>query len=134
LGQYTHRIEISNHRAVKVEDGCVYFKVRDRESEDKKKIMSLPVLEFMHRFLLHALPKAFVRIRHFGLLGSRLKQAKVALVRKLQGFKEQAQVILQETWKDLLKKVCAVDADKCPSCGAGVLVKTKIFLPTISTA
>jgi hypothetical protein len=134
LGQYTHRIAISNHRLVKVEDGCVYFKVRDRESTDKKKIMSLPVLEFMRRFLLHVLPKAFVRIRHFGLLGSRLKQVKVALVRKLQGVKEQAQVILQETWKDLLKKVCEVDADKCPSCGSGLLVKTKIFLPTISTA
>jgi hypothetical protein len=134
LGQYTHRIAISNYRLVKVEEGRVYFKVRDKETQNKKKIMSLTAEEFMRRFLLHVLPRGFVRIRHFGLLGSRFKQVKVTLVRSLQGLKKEMQKTIEENWKSLLKKTCLIDADKCPSCSTGILVKATIFLPTISTA
>lgn len=133
LGQYTHRIAISNYRLIRVEDGQVYFKVRDKEAPGKKKITSLSAEEFMRRFLLHVLPKAFVRIRHFGLFGSRLKQKKISLVRDLQGIKKEVQTVLEESWKTLLKKVCAIDADKCPSCKTGLLVTARIFLPTLNT-
>ena len=33
--------------------------------------MTLPVEEFLRRFLLHLLPRSFVRIRHFGFLATR---------------------------------------------------------------
>lgn len=134
LGQYTHRIAISNYRLVKVLDGKVYFKVRDSDAPGKKKIVCLAVEEFMRRFLLHVLPKSFVRIRHFGLLGSRLKKVKVAIVRNLQGLTAGVQKTLEESWKSLLKKVCAIDVDKCPQCKTGLLVTTRQFLPTLSTA
>ncbi len=134
LGQYTHRIAISNYRLVKVQDGNVYFRVRDKDSPGKKKVMCLAVQEFMRRFLLHVLPKSFVRIRHFGLLGSRLKKVKVAIVRSLQGLATEMQKKLEENWKSLLKKVCAIDADKCPQCKTGHLITTRQFLPTLSTA
>jgi hypothetical protein len=71
LGAYTHRVAISNHRLVSPEDGNVTFRWRDSAHGNKKKLMTLPVDEFLRRFLLHLLPRGFVRIRHFGFLANR---------------------------------------------------------------
>ena len=62
---------ISNHRLVGLEDGNVTFRWRDSAHGNKKKLMTLPVDEFLRRFLLHVLPRGFVRIRHFGFLANR---------------------------------------------------------------
>ena len=71
LGAYTHRVAISNHRLVAMEDGNITFRWRDSAHGNKKKLMTLPVDEFLRRFLLHLLPRGFVRIRHFGFLANR---------------------------------------------------------------
>ena len=71
LGAYTHRVAISNHRLVALENGNVTFRWRDSAHGNKKKLMTLPVHEFLRRFLLHLLPRGFVRIRHFGFLANR---------------------------------------------------------------
>ena len=71
LGRYTHRVAISNHRLVAFEDGAVTFRWRDSAHNNEQKLMTLPLDEFLRRFLLHLLPKGFVRIRHFGFLASR---------------------------------------------------------------
>ena len=134
LGQYTHRIAISNYRLVKMEGEVVYFKRRDKDNPGKSKVMSLHVKEFMRRFLLHVLPKAFVRIRHFGLLGNRSKEIKTALIRSLQGLKEKTIDRARENWKELLKRITGLDADKCPCCGGGKLFSTLIFLRKLNTA
>ena len=63
LGQYTHRVAISNHRLVALADGIVTFRWRDSAHKNKKRLMTLPVDEFLRRFLLHVLPPGFVRIR-----------------------------------------------------------------------
>jgi hypothetical protein len=68
LGCYTHRVAISNHRLVSLQEGRVTFRWRDSAHKNKKRLMHLPVAEFLRRFLLHALPRGFVRIRHFGFL------------------------------------------------------------------
>lgn len=124
LGQYTHRIAISNFRLVKIEDERVYFKVRDNNNPGEKKVMSLHVKEFMRRFLLHILPKGFVRIRHFGLLANRYKKVKVVIIRQLQGVKESLKIALEKTWKNFLLEVTGKDPDKCPAC-SGVLEISK---------
>ena len=62
---------ISNHRLVALEDGNVTFRWRDSAHGNKKKLMKFPVDEFLRRFLLHLLPRGFVRIRHFGFLANR---------------------------------------------------------------
>jgi Putative transposase len=46
----------------------VTFRWRDSAHKNKKRLMTLPVSEFLRRFLLHVLPPGFVRIRHFGLM------------------------------------------------------------------
>jgi len=68
LGRYTHRVAISNHRLVSFEDGQVTFRWRDSAHNNEQKLMTLSLDEFLRRFLLHLLPKGFVRIRHFGFL------------------------------------------------------------------
>jgi hypothetical protein len=75
LGSYTHRIAISNHRLVSFMDQKITFRWRDSAHQNKKRLMTLPVEEFLRRFLLHLLPKGFVRIRHFGFLATRQRSA-----------------------------------------------------------
>ena len=71
LGAYTHRVAISNHRLLNLDDDNVTFRWRDSAHGNKKKLMSLPADEFLRRFLLHLLPRGFVRIRNFGFLANR---------------------------------------------------------------
>jgi hypothetical protein len=71
LGRYTHRVAISNHRLISFEGGQVTFRWRDSAHNNEHKLMALSLDEFLRRFLLHLLPKGFVRIRHFGFLASR---------------------------------------------------------------
>ena len=68
---YTHRVGISNSRLVALSDGQVSFRWRDSAHGNKKRLMSLPVDEFLRCFLLHMLPRGFVRIRNFGFLANR---------------------------------------------------------------
>jgi hypothetical protein len=76
LGRYTHRVAISNHRLVSFTDGQVTFRWRDSTHHHQQKLLTLALDEFLRRFLLHILPKGFVRIRNFGFLANR-KRAKL---------------------------------------------------------
>ena len=80
LGRYTHRVAISNHRLVSFQDGQVTFRWRDSAHHNEQKLMTLSVDEFLRRFLLHILPKGFVRIRNFGFLANRRRSNLVCLV------------------------------------------------------
>jgi hypothetical protein len=83
LGQYTHRVAISNHRLVALTDDMVTFRWRDSAHKNKKRLMTLPVNEFLRRFLLHVLPPGFVRIRYFGLMAHRRRRASLPLCLQL---------------------------------------------------
>jgi hypothetical protein len=83
LGCYTHRVAISNHRLVSLAEGRVTFRWRDSAHKNKKRLMSLPVEEFVRRFLLHVLPPGFVRIRHFGFLAHRRRSTLLPLCLQL---------------------------------------------------
>ena len=85
LGAYTHRVAISNHRLVALEDGNVTFRWRDSAHGNKKKLMTLPVDEFLRRFLLHLLPRGFVRIRNFGFLANRRRATLLPICFQLLG-------------------------------------------------
>jgi hypothetical protein len=79
LGAYTHRVAISNSRLVALEAGNVTFRWRDSAHGNKKRLMTLPVDEFLRRFLLHLLPRGFVRIRNFGFLANRRRASLLPL-------------------------------------------------------
>jgi hypothetical protein len=83
LGAYTHRVAISNHRLVALQDGNVTFRWRDSAHGNRKRLMTLPADEFLRRFLLHLLPRGFVRIRNFGFLANRRRATLLPLCRQL---------------------------------------------------
>ena len=79
LAHYTHRVAIANGRLLRFENGQVTFRWRDSARGNKQKVMTLPALEFMRRFLLHVLPRGFVTIRHFGYLANRERRRALRL-------------------------------------------------------
>ena len=83
LARYTHRVAISNHRIVDFTDGKVTFLWKDYVHGSKRRLMTLTAEEFLRRFLLHTLPRGFIRIRFFGFLASRRRAASLPLCRQL---------------------------------------------------
>ena len=83
LGRYTHRVAIANSRLVEFADGEVAFRWKDYRHESRHKVMRLQADEFVRRFLLHVLPSGFQRIRHYGLLANRNREAKLERCRQL---------------------------------------------------
>jgi len=85
LGRYTNRIVIANRRLIALEDGQVRFRWKDYRQPGKPMVMTLHTDEFIRRFLLHALPDRFRRIRHFGFLANAHRTARLAGIRRLRG-------------------------------------------------
>ena len=85
LGRYTHRVAISNHRLVSFTEGKVTFRWRDSAHHNEQKLLTLSLDEFLRRFLLHVLPKGFVRIRNFGFLANRKRATLLPLCFQLLG-------------------------------------------------
>jgi hypothetical protein len=83
LGRYTHRVAISNHRLVSFDGDQVTFRWKDYAHGNKKRKMTVSAEAFLRRFLLHVLPKGFVRIRHFGFMANAQRAASLELCRKL---------------------------------------------------
>jgi hypothetical protein len=119
LGQYTHRIAISNHRLIKLENGNVHFKYRDYADGNNSKVMVLKAEEFLRRFLMHVLPKAYVRIRHFGLFSNRFKQRNLELCRNFLKVKKVEVKKLEISWQKIINTLTGVDFETCPRCKTG---------------
>jgi hypothetical protein len=83
LARYTHRVAISNQRLVSFQNGQVSFRWKDYAHGSKQRIMTLSGDEFLRRFLLHVLPKGFVRIRVFGFLANRRRSTLLPICRQL---------------------------------------------------
>lgn len=117
LGRYTHRVAISNHRIVSLQDGKVSFKWRDYKDDSKEKIMTLTAQEFMRRFILHILPPNFTKIRHYGLLASGCKRKKLALCKRLTGTAHTVSQKLSAV--ELMLRITGRDITLCSVCGIG---------------
>lgn len=83
LARYTHRVALSNHRLVKLEEGRVTFRYHDYADSRKETLLTLSADEFLRRFVMHVLPKGFMKIRHYGLLASRQRETRLRQARKL---------------------------------------------------
>jgi hypothetical protein len=117
LGRYTHRVAISNHRLVSFADGQVTFRWRDSAHHNEQKLLPLSVDEFLGRFLLHILPKGFVRIRNFGFLANRKRSTLLPLCFQLLGSAQQPQAEQHaSSTEDSSVSWC------CPKCGGPMKV------------
>jgi hypothetical protein len=121
LGRYTHRVAISNHRLVSFSDGQVTFRWRDSAHNHQQKLMTLSVDEFLRRFLLHLLPKSFVRIRNFGFLANR--QRAELLPRCFQALAS-VPLPLAESLPSPIKETAPLGS--CPKCGGPMMIVERL--------
>ena len=131
LGHYTHRVAISNHRLLAAGDDSVRFKTK------YGKTASMRPEEFIRRFLLHVLPKGFVKIRHYGLLAATHAKAKLAIARGLlEPTADTPQAPPDTTnpepttsrdYRVQMLTTTGLDITRCPRCGLGLLVRRPLF-------
>lgn len=115
LGQYTHRVAISNHRIQNIDDSGVSFFYKDYKDNSKKKLTRLPGVEFLRRFCQHILPYRFVKIRHYGILSSKQKDR----IKPLQAKRPEPKV--KETNQERIVRLTGFDRYQCPFCKAGIM-------------
>jgi Putative transposase/Transposase zinc-binding domain len=118
LGRYTHRVAISNHRLVSFTDGKVTFRWRDSAHNNEQKLLTVSLDEFLRRFLLHLLPKGFVRIRNFGFLANRRRAAFLPLCFHVLG-------AAQEPLADQIA-AGSIGLWRCPKCGGPMVVVERL--------
>ncbi len=125
LGRYTHRVAITNHRIIGMENGKASFSWKDYSDGNRKKTMILDASEFIRRFLLHVLPDGFVKIRYFGILANRNRKACLERCRELLGVKPHTEDI-PKTWQALLLEITGIDIGQCPLCHGRMKAKETI--------
>jgi len=128
LARYTHGVAISNRRLVALHDRQVSFRYKDYADRQQSKILTLHTPEFIRRFLLHTLPRGFVRIRYYGFLANRQRNERLEHCRRLLGVTPAPAEAANE-------KVLHADADprepcqRCPACQHGKLVIIEVVSP-----
>lgn len=112
LGRYSHKVAISNHRILKVnnKNNTVTFSLKNYKKEGKKEKQILKQDEFIRRFSLHILPKGFTRIRHYGILSSTWKSKNLKALQEKLNTEKIIQILPKE-----------IKLGKCPICKKGIL-------------
>ena len=123
FARYTRRIAISDRRLVRYDGHRVTFRWRDRADGNRQKLLSLEGSLFAQRFLQHVLPTRFVRIRRYGLLSNRVREALLARCRELLDADRPLMLAPPgETRAASCRRIFDVDLDRCPQCRDGRLV------------
>jgi hypothetical protein len=115
LGRYTHRVGLSNRRLVSLDDRGVTFRTHGEQT------VTLPADEFLRRFLLHVLPKGYVKIRHHGLMAASNVPTRLAAARHLLD-RDPPSVPpdvarTPADFRELLLSLTGIDLRRCPRCG-----------------
>jgi len=117
LARYTYRVAIANSRIKTLCDGMVTFNFKNRK-KDRTETLTVTAVEFIRRFLLHSLPKGFVRIRHYGFLANRYRSRNLAAIRRLMALPEPSGATVT-TVEELLRQLTGIDISFCPCCRKG---------------
>jgi hypothetical protein len=132
LGQYTHRVAITNQRILAITDQNVTFLAKDYRDNAIKKPVTLDGVEFLRRFAMHILPRQFVRIRRFGIYNHTAKRNHAlqfcepdktidAVIKKQQP---------AETNLERFQRLTGINPCVCPTCRKGKMVVIRV-LPRI---
>ena len=125
LGRYTHRVAISNNRILSIDKGKVSFTYRDRQRNNEIRKITLDAHEFIRRFLLHALPKGFLKIRYFGFLAHKNKKQAIPLLRKLIDPDAKLPEKIKETILQMMLRLTGTDITCCSQCKKGKMTIIK---------
>ena len=117
LARYTHRVAISNSRIKTLEDGMVTFTAKNRKKNCTEPI-TISAVEFIRRFLLHSLPKGFVRIRHYGFLANRNRTKNLNTIRRLLAVAAPAVKGILPL-EEMMQQIAGIDITSCPCCNTG---------------
>jgi hypothetical protein len=129
LGRYTHRVALSNNRICSVHNSEVTFSYRDRKNQNQLNLIKLHTDEFIRRFLLHVIPKGFMRVRHFGFLANRSKE-RLSTCRQLLGLLPALPKPPQRSTHELMLALTGIDLTRCPRCRKGTLIfRTQLPIP-----
>ena len=135
LGRYTHRVGIANHRLQAMDAAGVRFATKHGAT------VTLPPAEFIRRFLLHVLPPAFVKIRHYGLLAARHATTTLAVARRtLEDLPLDDPVATAPTaavhtdagrpdWRTHFTQLTGIDLSRCPRCARGTMIAHPVGIP-----
>lgn len=130
VGRYTHRVAISNHRLLDIENGQVRFQWKDYRDGGQGKTMTLAAGELIRRFLLHVLPDGFQRIRYYGLLGNRYRKQKLDQCRLLLAMPasvaERASPA-EKDYRDRYEELTGDSLHQCPQCKLGRMLVVEIL-------
>lgn len=116
LGQYTHRVAITNQRILSVDEKNVTFRHKDYANEAKQKPITLTGIEFLRRFCQHILPRRFVKIRRYGIYSHRARALK-----KKANPKIEIKLKTKETTQERIKRLLGFDVYQCPFCKNGTM-------------
>jgi len=129
LGKYTHRIAISNHRLLSIDGNNVTYYVKNYQNKGRWKPFTATGAEFIRRFLMHVPPRRFVRIRHYGILSTRCKSAKMARCRLLLRQIQRKAQLKGLPVPEILKLLWNIDICTCEKCGGSLrMVKPHLVL------
>jgi predicted Zn-ribbon and HTH transcriptional regulator len=139
LGRYTHRVGLSNHRLLGMDERGVRFRTRG------DKTVTLSADEFLRRFLLHVLPKGFVKIRHYGLMAAshatttlEVARERIATAAAAPNPPTQDDASTGDArpepgdWRARLEALTGIDLSACPRCGQRAM--QRLALPSIPNA
>ncbi|MCZ2460565.1 MAG: IS91 family transposase [Chitinophagales bacterium] len=127
LGRYTHKVAISNHRIVSIENDKISFRYKDYADGGKQKVMTLEATEFLRRFCLHILPPGFRKIRYYGFMAN-VNSALLQVQQKEMGIiTTRRSDIKKLSWKTIAKQKLNYDADLCPCCKKGKMITILSF-------
>ena len=119
LGQYTHRVAISNDRILRMSETHVTFIAKDYRDRAQKKPVTMTGVEFLHRFCLHILPKRFVKIRRFGIYNHTTKRNLELQFEQEKSIIEKENSRQKETSQEQIKRLTGFDIGQCPKCKKG---------------
>lgn len=123
LGQYTHRVAISNDRLLNITDTKVTFMAKDYRQKAIPKTVKMDGIEFLRRFCQHVLPKGFVKVRRFGIYNPTTKRNL-----ELEFGNETIETVKtknRETDRETLKRLTGFDVSVCPVCKVGIMVQVR---------
>ena len=118
LARYTHRVAIANSRIKQLKEGMVTFSAKNRK-KNRTEYLTISAVEFIRRFLLHSLPKGFVRIRYYGFLANRHRSENLCTIRRLLGISTPMMKTDMLPLEEMMQKLTGIDITLCPCCKKG---------------
>lgn len=123
LARYSHRVAITNHRLVSIDNDKVSFQYKDYADKAKKKVMALDGVTFIKRFCLHILPKRFGKVRHTGFLANACKAKDLHQARTALNIKQKELLDRAQRKKLAIKRLFPINEDTCPCCKKGKMIE-----------